>query len=171
MLRRHASGWSWGEPAAVRSVQELGWVVDLDPELVRIWDESTADLEPEGSAPEPSLLKRALLLSIGSDCFLLDPGRVDGTGEWASCGFTSWYPGAGEPTSSFRAGMDGHYANFVRFTAPESMTRAEVAAQVPRCTRPTGRACAVTPPRSRWSRLRATLVTTARTCSTSSCAP
>ena len=115
---------------AVRPVQDLGWVVDLDPDLVRIWEDAAGELEPDVER-EPWLLRRALLLSTGSDCFLLDPGRVDGgTGEWESCGFTSWYPGAGEPTSSFRTGVDRHYATFVRFTAPESMTRAEVAAQV-----------------------------------------
>jgi hypothetical protein len=78
----------------------------------------------------PPLLKRSLLLSTGTDHFLLDPRRIDASGEWTSCGFTSWYPGAGEATSSFRAGMEGHYASFVRFTVPDSTTHAEVAEQV-----------------------------------------
>jgi hypothetical protein len=126
-----ADGWpvTSMEFGALRSSATIGWIVDLEPELVSIWRE-TAGEWPADADDGPPLLERSLLLSSGSDNFLLDPGRIDPAGEWVSCGFTSWYPGAGEPQPSFRAGMEGHYARFVRFNAPDSETHAEVAQQV-----------------------------------------
>jgi hypothetical protein len=50
--------------------------------------------------------------------------------EWATTCWTSWYPGAGRQQPSFRAGVESHYASFVCFEAPDSVTHAEVAAQV-----------------------------------------
>nr|MDT0665867.1 hypothetical protein [Micromonospora sp. DSM 115978] len=85
---------------------------------------------PPDAVDGPPLLERSLLLNYGSDNFLLDPGRIDSTGEWASCGFTDWYPGAGQHRPSFRAGMEQHYATFVRFRVPESKTHTEVAEQL-----------------------------------------
>ncbi|HET9655708.1 MAG TPA: SMI1/KNR4 family protein [Kineosporiaceae bacterium] len=120
---------------ALRPVEELGWAVDLEPSLVQIWGETAGDCWPPDADDGAPLLKRSLLLSTGTDHFLLDPRRTDTSGEWASCGFTSWYPGAGEATSSFRTGMEGHYASFVRFTVPDSTTLTEVAEQVERAYR------------------------------------
>ncbi len=71
-------------------------------------------------------MNRALLLSTG----LYDTGRVDVDGEWATTGWTSWYPGAGQQQPSFRARMVAHCASFVRFCVPDSVTHADVAAQV-----------------------------------------
>lgn len=116
---------------AVRPLASIGWVADLDPYLIEIYEETTGDLRwPEDSIDGPPLLRRSLLLSTGTDNFLLDPGRVDAAGEWAACNFTNWNPGAGKHAPSFRAGLEGHYASFVRFEAPDSVTHAEVAAQV-----------------------------------------
>ncbi|MBL7521502.1 SMI1/KNR4 family protein [Frankia sp. CNm7] len=117
------------EFGALRPSRTIGWVADLKPELVSIWREPRGEW-PSDANDGPPLLERSLLLSSGSDNFLLDPGRIDPTGEWASCGFTNWYPGAGKHQPSFRAGMEEHYAAFVRFQAPESETHAEVAQQV-----------------------------------------
>jgi hypothetical protein len=50
--------------------------------------------------------------------------------EWATTCWTSWYPGAGRQQPSYRAGVESHYASFVCFEAPDSVTHAEVAAQV-----------------------------------------
>jgi hypothetical protein len=75
-------------------------------------------------------MNRAVLLNSGTDYFLYDAGRVGADGEWATTCWTSWYPGAGDQQPSFRAGLESHYATFVRFDVPDSATHAEVALQV-----------------------------------------
>lgn len=122
---------------ALRPVQELGWVRDLESELVAIWSSTEPDDETYAQEPDDGsfLLRRSLLLNTGTDHFLLDParltfGRLQNEPEWAAVGFTSWYPGAGEADWSFRAGLEDHYATFVRFHSPGSRTRQEVAEQV-----------------------------------------
>ncbi|WP_143175496.1 hypothetical protein [Cryptosporangium aurantiacum] len=115
---------------ALRPAEELGWVVDLEPSFVQIWNETAGEDWDPDTDDGPPLWKRSLLLSTGTDHFLLDPRRIDSSGEWVSCEFTSSGAGAGGAASSFRTGMEGHYASFVCFTAPESPTRAEVAEQV-----------------------------------------
>src|SRR5262245_8290362 len=71
-------------------------------------------------------MNRALLLGTGTDHFLYDTGRIGADGEWATTCWTSWYPGADDQQPSFRAGLESHYASFVRFDAPDSVTHAEV---------------------------------------------
>ena len=122
---------------ALRPVHELGWVRDLDPELVAIWSETESGDEPNAEEYHDGspLLRRSLLLNTGTDHFLLDPARQipnphGDEPEWAAVGFTSWHPGAGEADWSFRAGLEDHYATFIRFDAPDSQTRQEVAEQV-----------------------------------------
>jgi hypothetical protein len=75
-------------------------------------------------------MNRSLLLSSGTDSFLYDTGRLGADSEWATTCWTSWYPGADNQQPSFRAGMESHYASFVRFDVLDSVTHAEVAAQV-----------------------------------------
>jgi hypothetical protein len=67
-------------------------------------------------------LDGCLMLSSGTDRFLYDTGRPGADGEWATRSWTSWYPGAGDQQPSFRAGLESHYASFVRFDAPDSVT-------------------------------------------------
>jgi hypothetical protein len=114
----------------VRPVAELDWVAAADPGL---YEAACADYGyewPSDSDDGPPLMNRSLLLSSGTDSFLYDTGRLGADSEWATTCWTSWYPGAGNQQRSFRVGMESHYASFVRFEAPESVTHAEVAAQV-----------------------------------------
>ena len=114
----------------VRPVAELGWVAATAPGLYEAVCADNGYEWPPDSDDGPPLMNRALLLSTGTDDFLYDTGRVDADGEWATTCWTSWYPGAGDRQPSFRAGMVSHYASFVRFHAPDSVTHADVAAQV-----------------------------------------
>jgi hypothetical protein len=114
----------------LRPVAELDRVAAADPGL---YEAACADYGyewPADSDDGPPLMNRSLLLSSGPDSFLYDTGRLGANGEWATTCWTSWYPGAGDQRPSFRAGMESHYASFVRFEAPGSVTHAEVAARV-----------------------------------------
>ncbi|MBT0768664.1 SMI1/KNR4 family protein [Kineosporia sp. J2-2] len=114
--------------AAIRAVEDLGWTRDLDPDLIKAWDDAGSAWPPDAD-DGPPLLRRSLLLNTGTDRLLLDPARTT-NGEWTAVGFTSWYPGAGEPQPSFRAELEDHYATFLNFDAPGSRTHAEIADQV-----------------------------------------
>jgi hypothetical protein len=114
----------------VRPVAELNWVAAADPGL---YEAACADYGyewPPDSDDGPPLMNRSLLLSSGTDSFLYDTGRLGADSEWATTCWTSWYPGADNQQPSFRAGVESHYASFVRFDALDSVTHAEVAAQV-----------------------------------------
>lgn len=114
----------------VRPVAELDWVAAADTGLYEVVCAGYDYEWPPDSDDGPPLMNRSLLLSSGTDSFLYDTGRLGPDGEWATTCWTSWYPGAGDQRPSFRAGMESHYASFVRFEAPDSVTHAEVAAQV-----------------------------------------
>jgi len=116
----------------VRPVAELDWVKTADPGLYEVACMDDGYEWPPDSDDGPPLMNRAVLISSGrsTDNFLFDTGRTDANGEWATTCWTSWYPGAGDQQPSFRAGMVSHYASFVRFQASDSVTHAEVAAQL-----------------------------------------
>ena len=116
---------------SLRPVTGIAWLRDAEPELLEILRDSSGDFEwPPDGDDGPPLLERSVLLSTGTDSFLLDPARAGAAGEWFTCVFTSWHPGAAEHSPSFRAGLEGHYASFVRFSAPGSVTHDEVARAV-----------------------------------------
>lgn len=114
----------------VRPVAQLDWVANADPDLYEAVCADHGYQWPPDSDDGPPLMNRALLLGTGPDTFLYDTGRIGADGEWATTCWTSWYPGAGDQQPSFRAGLELHYASFVRFTAPDSVTHGEVADQV-----------------------------------------
>ena len=114
----------------VRPVAELNWVAAADPGLYEVVCADQGYEWPPDSDDGPPLMNRSLLLSSGTDSFLYDTGRFGADGEWATTCWTGWNPGAGDQQPSFRAGLELHYASFVRFEAPDSVTHAEVAAQV-----------------------------------------
>lgn len=114
----------------VRPVAELDWVATADPGLYEAVCADYGFEWPQDSDDGAPLMNRALLLSTGTDSFLYDTGRSGADGEWTTTCWTSWNPGADEQQPSFRAGLESHYANFVRFDALDSVTHAEVAAQV-----------------------------------------
>jgi sulfatase modifying factor 1 len=68
---------------AVRSVEQLGWLRDVEPHLY--------DLVFEDDAA----VARSLVVSGEADAswWLLDPGDVDGRGEWRAGRWSSWNPG------------------------------------------------------------------------------
>jgi hypothetical protein len=114
----------------VRPVAELDWVANADPGLYEaVCADHGYEWPPDGD-DGPPLMNRALLLGTGTDNFLYDTGRVGADGEWATTCWTSWHPGAGDRQPSFRAGLESHYASFVRFNALDSATHAEVTDQV-----------------------------------------
>lgn len=114
----------------VRPVAELDWIANADPGLYEVVCDDDGDEWPPDSDDGPPLMKRALVLGTGTDSFLFDTGRAGEDGEWATTCWTSWNPGAGNRQPSFRAGLESHYASFVRFDAPDSVTHAEVADRV-----------------------------------------
>lgn len=114
----------------VRPVAELDWFAAADPGLYEMVCDRHGDEWPPDGDDGPPLMNRALLLSTGTDNFLYDTGRLGPDGEWATRRWTSWMPGGDDVRPSFRAGLESHYASFVRFEAAESVTRSEVAAQV-----------------------------------------
>jgi hypothetical protein len=114
----------------LRPVSAVDWVATAEPDFYRIVCTDDGYEWPPDSDDGPPLMNRALLLGTGTDYYLYDTGRVGADGEWTTTCWTSWYPGAGDQRPSFRAGMESHYASFVRFNAPDSVTHAEVAARV-----------------------------------------
>jgi SMI1 / KNR4 family (SUKH-1) len=68
---------------AVRPVEQLGWLRDVEPEFHEIIFED----DPASA--------RSLLVSGEADAshWLLDPGGVDGRGEWRAGRWSSWNPG------------------------------------------------------------------------------
>jgi len=68
---------------AVRSVEQLGWLRDVEPALYdNVFEDDAA-------------VARCLLVSGDADAswWLLDPGEVDGRGEWRAGRWSSWNPG------------------------------------------------------------------------------
>jgi len=68
---------------AVRSIEQLGWFRDVDPQMYDV----LIEFEP--------WVARALLVSSKADAsfWLLDPGEVDSRGEWRAGRWSSWNPG------------------------------------------------------------------------------
>ena len=68
---------------AVRSVEQIGWFRDVEPDLFDILVDSDA------------AIARCLLVSGEADAsyWLLDPGEVDSRGEWRAGRWSSWNPG------------------------------------------------------------------------------
>lgn len=68
---------------SVRSVEHLGWLREAVPHLYEI----TVEDDPA--------VARCLIVSGDADAayWLLDPGDVDGRGEWRAGCWASWYPG------------------------------------------------------------------------------
>lgn len=68
---------------AVRSVEQIGWLRDVQPHLYGL----TVENDPE--------VARSLVVSGEADAswWLLDPGEVDRRGEWRAGRWSSWYPG------------------------------------------------------------------------------
>jgi hypothetical protein len=67
----------------VRPVEQIGWMRDVEPELYDILFED----DPASA--------RSLVVSGEADAswWLLDPGDVDGRGEWRAGRWSSWHPG------------------------------------------------------------------------------
>jgi len=116
----------------VRPVSEVDWVAAAEPELYEVVRDTYGDEDDDlpDADDGPLLMRRSLMLSTGTDYFLYDTGRSGADGEWDTTCWTGWHPGAGDRRPSFRAGLELHYASFVRFEAPDSVTHADVAARV-----------------------------------------
>jgi hypothetical protein len=88
----------------VRGADELRWLRDEDPELVRIWSEASGD----------DSLARTLVVSDEEDGarVLLNPTVISDDGEWEAWFFAHWVPGA-EEFGSFRELVEERHRRFV----------------------------------------------------------
>ncbi|HKQ15837.1 MAG TPA: SMI1/KNR4 family protein [Steroidobacteraceae bacterium] len=68
---------------AVRSVEQIGWMRDVEPDLYKV----NLEFDPA--------VARCLVVSGEADAswWLLDPEQVDGRGEWRTGRWSSWNPG------------------------------------------------------------------------------
>jgi hypothetical protein len=68
---------------AVRSVEQIGWMRDVEPQLYKV----NLEFDPP--------VARCLVVSGEADAswWLLDPEQVDGRGEWRTGRWSSWNPG------------------------------------------------------------------------------
>ena len=68
---------------SVRSVEQIGWLREVDPEVCETLAETDA------------AIVRCLVVSDEADAswWLLDPGEADGRGEWRAGRWSSWHPG------------------------------------------------------------------------------
>lgn len=92
---------------SMRTTGDVMWLRDADPDL--------CDILRKGATPaESSLADHALLVSGDGDAqyWLLDPGDVSASGEWAAYIWASWYPGLDDRYESFAALVDGERASF-----------------------------------------------------------
>lgn len=89
----------------LRGADELVWLRDEDPELVRIWAEASGD----------DALAGTLVVSDEEDAarVLLNPAVTDEAGEWEAWFFAYWVPGA-EVFASFGALLDELHERYVR---------------------------------------------------------
>jgi hypothetical protein len=92
---------------AVRPVEQLGWLRDVEPELYDLLFEDDA-----ASA-------RSLLLSGAADAsyWLLDPGSVDERGEWRAGRWSSWNPGMNWIAADFFGLFENEVATAERLLA------------------------------------------------------
>jgi hypothetical protein len=100
---------------AVRSVEELGWLRDVVPHLYEILSEDDVDV---GAA-------RSLVVSGEADAswWLLDPGDVNGRGEWRAGRWSSWYPGMAWIAEDFFGLFEDEVSRAERLLAREQSPR------------------------------------------------
>jgi hypothetical protein len=112
--------------SALRTAATVGWFRDLESEWYDIWRDGSPEDDP---GFDVELMGRALVVSApGEQALLLDPDDVDAaTGEWACYTFSNWFPGSNEVGSSFRAGLEHLYLDFVSFNDVGTDTEAESA--------------------------------------------
>jgi hypothetical protein len=119
-----SNGWGYtiNFVEAIRGTADLGWLRDLDPLWVEIYD----DLDDDGE-DEAAILRRALLISTDADggCLFLDPGDVNEDGEWAAYELFSWRAMGPERHDSFSALMYDCFAGFHSLYRPQSATQRE----------------------------------------------
>lgn len=119
-----SNGWGYtiNFVEAIRGTDDLGWLRDLDPMWVEVYD----DLDDDGE-DEVAILRRALLISTEADggCLFLDPGDVNEDGEWAAYELFSWRAMGLERHDSFSDLMYDCFAGFHSLWRPQSATQQE----------------------------------------------
>ncbi|MGK3207315.1 SMI1/KNR4 family protein [Amycolatopsis sp. MEPSY49] len=123
------NGWrdAGGFVYRMRDTTTVGWLRDLEP----FWEE-WEDLDEQG--PDGNHFTRGLLLSEETDAgiLFLDPGDVDGSGEWAAYSLFSWRAEPPTRFPSFTALMEDLYAEFHQMRKPAGETRDAWDAEVER---------------------------------------
>lgn len=98
---RVTDGWERG---GLRALTDVGWLRELDAELVDIWDGGAGPSDEEyfvyGAEQDsinfrPEYLRDMLLIGDGDDgSYLLNPRVVTDQGEWEAWYMAPWMPGA-----------------------------------------------------------------------------
>jgi hypothetical protein len=106
----------------MRDTFNLGWLCDIEP----FWEEHFGwCYEDDPASANGNPFSRGLLISLEADAgiLFLDPGDVDGAGEWAAYSLFSWRAAPPTRYASFAALMQSLYAEFHRMREPEGETR------------------------------------------------
>ncbi|VVJ16768.1 Uncharacterised protein [Amycolatopsis camponoti] len=111
----------------MRDTTTVGWLRDLEP----FWEEWEDVEEQEAGG---NRFTRGLLLSDETDSgiLFLDPGDVDGSGEWAAYSLFCWRAEPPTRFASFTALMEHLYAEFHQMRKPAGETRDAWDAEVER---------------------------------------
>ena len=98
---------------AVSSVEQLGWLRELEPDLF----EMLVGVEDEAT--------RCLVVSSEADAswWLLDPGEVDSRGEWRAGRWSSWHPGMRWIADDFFGLFESEVSSSEQLLAREKSTR------------------------------------------------
>jgi hypothetical protein len=96
---------------AVRSVEQIGWLRDVVPHLYELYEE------------EDPAIARCLVVSGDADAswWLLDPGEVDGRGEWRAGRWSSWTPGMSWLAADFFGLFETEIASSERLLARQKV--------------------------------------------------
>jgi hypothetical protein len=111
-----------GLTAGLRPAERVGWFRDVERDWWEVWrDIATGEDVP---SPDVELMSRALVVSEpGAQALLLDPDDIDdATGEWACSTFSNFAPGSNRVGSTFRAGLEHTYRDFVSSRVTDSIT-------------------------------------------------
>jgi hypothetical protein len=94
---------------AVRSVEQIGWLRDVEPEFY------------DNIFEDDALVARSLVVSGAADAswWLLDPGEVDSRGEWQAGRWSSWHPGIRWDANNFFVLFENEVARSEQLLAKE----------------------------------------------------
>jgi hypothetical protein len=95
----------------VPPVEKLGWLTEVDPHLA-----SLAGEDDDNDYDQTTRVRRSLAVSLWGDAsmWLLDPGTVNSSGEWAGGRWSSWNPAMRWIADSFEGLFRDEYETYLR---------------------------------------------------------